>query len=286
MRATLERMRIEGNISFIGAGSLAGALIRGLLSAGTYEANDIMATDLRADRLQELGQYHGIRTSKDNEQGASRAAIVVLSVKPQVLPSVLPAVASALAPDTLVISLAAGISTALVEAKLPHGTRVLRAMPNTPALVGSGATALALGTSSTDADLRQAEQIFQSVGVTVRVEEALMDAVTGLSGSGPAYILLVLEALMNAGVQAGLPPSVARTLSVQTVLGTARLLDQSDEHPAALRDMVASPAGTTMAGLRMLERGAVRSAFIEAVQCASQRANELGRRATISLGKG
>jgi pyrroline-5-carboxylate reductase len=201
---------------------------------------------------------------------------LVLAVKPQVLGAVLDEAGSLVAPETLVISVAAGIPCAFVESRLRAGTRVVRAMPNTPALALRGATALSAGSAAREQDLLLAQSMFGAVGCTVVVPEGLMNAVTGLSGSGPAYVMLVIEALADGGVKVGLPRDTALLLAAQTVWGAAQLLVETGEHPAKLKDMVTSPGGTTIHGLAALEAAGVRHALIEAVERATQRAADLG----------
>lgn len=256
---------------------MAGALIEGLLSAGVYTPERITATDVRPERLVELSTRLGIETLTDNAEAARGADVVVLAIKPQVFAAALPEVAAGLRSDALVVSIAAGVSIASIERRLPPGARVVRTMPNTPALVDAGATAVAAGTHATAADVALVRRIFDSVGLTVALDEKLIDAVTGLSGSGPAYVFVVIEALSDAGVHVGLPRDTAAALAAQTVYGAAKLLIETGEHPGKLKDMVTSPGGTTIAGLRALEAGALRSALMEAVDRATARSRELGR---------
>jgi pyrroline-5-carboxylate reductase len=197
-------------------------------------------------------------------------------VKPQTLGPVLDAVGGVVSSETTILSVAAGVPCAFIESRLPAGARVVRAMPNTPALALRGATALTAGSHATEQDMQWAQALFDAVGLTVVVPEGLMNAVTGLSGSGPAYVMLVIEALADGGVQAGLPRETALLLAAQTVLGTAELLAQTGEHPAVLKDRVTSPGGTTIHGLARLEAAGVRHAMMDAVLRASQRAAELG----------
>lgn len=268
---------MDKNIAFIGAGNMAGALIKGLLSAKACTPSQIHATDLRADRLAQLQKEHGIATGDDNKKAVAWADVVVLATKPQVLDAVLVEIASSIRPDAVVISIAAGISAAAIEARLQKGTRVVRTMPNTPAIVDAGATAIAKGTHATTEDIQLARQLFDSVGKTVTLDESLIDAATGLSGSGPAYIFLIIEALSDAGVKVGLHRDSALMLAAQTVLGSAKLLLDTGEHPGRLKDMVTSPGGTAIAGLHTLEAGGLRTTLINAVEAATRRAQELGR---------
>lgn len=263
-------------IAFLGAGNMAGALVRGLVSAGASAPSEILCTDVRRERLDELEKKHGVRTSKDNVESARWADVVVLATKPQVFDRLLPDVARGVRSDALVVSIAAGVPISAIEAKLPPGTRVVRTMPNTPCLVDAGATALAAGTHATDDDVALARRIFEAVGVTVVLDEVLLDAVTGLSGSGPAYVFLILEALADAGVKVGLHRDSALLLAAQTIFGSAKLLLETGEHPGRLKDMVTSPGGTAIAGLHTLEAGGLRTTLINAVESATARSKQLG----------
>jgi pyrroline-5-carboxylate reductase len=266
----------ELSIGFVGAGNMAEALVRGLLKQGHYSAERIAASGPREERMSELRDRFGIAADSDNREVARRSQIVILSVKPQIMRRVLDQIAGVLRPDALVISIAAGIPTAAIEGRLGGSTRVVRAMPNTPCLVDSGATAVAPGAHATAADLALATQIFESVGICVTLDEAQLDAVTGLSGSGPAYIFLILEALSDAGVKVGLSRRNAQLLAAQTVLGSAKLLLETSEHPGLLKDMVTSPGGTAITGLHVLEAGGLRTTLMDAVEAASKRSRELG----------
>ena len=206
------------------------------------------------------------------------ASIVVLSVKPQAMNRLLEEIKPALDESKLVISIAAGVPIEAIERKVGHGIRIIRTMPNTPALVGAGATALAPGEHATEADLVQAKALFEAVGMAVVVEEPLLDAVTGLSGSGPAYIFLIIEALADGGVKAGLARDQAQELAAQTVLGSAKLLIETGEHPGRLKDQVTSPGGTAIAGLHTLEAGGLRTTLMDAVEVATNRSRELGKK--------
>lgn len=269
-------MRLEKKIAFIGAGNMAGAIIKGLLRADACRPDDITAVDIREARLEALATLHRIATATEVGPAVAAADVVVLAVKPQVFDRVLPQVGAALRPQTLVLSVAAGVSLDAIEGRLRAGTRVVRSMPNTPALVDAGATAIAAGQHATPDDVRLAQRLFDQVGVTVVVEEALLDAVTGLSGSGPAYIFLVIEALSDAGVKMGLHRETAQLLSTMTVLGSAKLAMETKEHPGRLKDMVTSPGGTAIAGLHTLEAGGLRTTLINAVESATARSGELG----------
>src|SRR3990170_952942 len=253
------------------------AMIRGLLKAGTVPAEDIFATDARLDRLQQLGKLYGIHTLSDNSLLVKRVDVVILAVKPQIIHSVLKEAGSAVTPKKLVISVAAGVPTVALRADLPKGVRLIRVMPNTPALVLEGMTAVAKADGLQKGDLETAEEIFGAVGKVVVLEEEALDAVTGLSGSGPAYVALMIEALADGGVKVGLDRLTAMTLAAQTVLGSAKLLIETGAHPGQLKDMVTSPGGTAIAGIAALEEGGVRRTLISAVERATLRSRELGR---------
>ena len=268
--------RLGKKIAFLGAGNMAGALVKGLLAAGAASADEILCTDVRTERLDELARKHGVKTSRDNAESARWADVIVLATKPQVFDRLLPDVAKGVRAPSLVVSIAAGVPIAAIEARLPPGTRVVRTMPNTPCLVDAGATAIAAGTHASDDDVALARRIFEAVGVTVVLDETLLDAVTGLSGSGPAYMFLIIEALSDAGVKVGLHRDSAQLLAAQTVLGSAKLLLETGEHPGRLKDQVTSPGGTAIAGLHTLEAGGLRTTLINAVEPATARSRELG----------
>jgi pyrroline-5-carboxylate reductase len=262
-------------IGFVGAGNMAEAMIRGLLRGNDFAPEQVSASGPRAERMGELRDKYAIDATTDNKVPAA-AEIVVLSVKPQILSRVLDEVASVISPDALVISIAAGVPVAAIQARLAGGTRVVRAMPNTPALVDAAATAIAGGEHARESDLEDAKRIFDAIGLTVILEESQLDAVTGLSGSGPAYVFLILEALSDAGVKVGLSRRTAQLLAAQTVLGSAKLLLETNEHPGRLKDMVTSPGGTAITGLHTLEHGGVRTTLMNAVEAATRRSRELG----------
>jgi pyrroline-5-carboxylate reductase len=266
-------------IGFVGCGNMAEALIRGLIKAGVAP-DHIGASGPRSERMDDMRTRYGIRATTKNVEVVRQADIVVLSVKPQILDRVLREIANELRAGSVVVSIAAGVPTATIEHLLRAETRVVRAMPNTPALVGAGATAVAAGEHATEADLDTARFLFDAVGITVVLDEAQLDAVTGLSGSGPAYIFLMLDALSDGGVKMGLSRRNAQRLAAQTVMGSAKLLLETDEHPGRLKDMVTSPGGTAIAGLATLEAGGLRTTLINAVEAATLRSRELGRAAT------
>lgn len=263
-------------LAFLGAGQMAEALIGGLLSAELCKPDGVMATDVSESRLSLMKQRFGIRTSADNREALQWGDVVVLAVKPQVIGLMLADFKAAWR-DPLVISIAAGVPIQRLTAWLPGGARIVRVMPNAPALVGAGMSALTVGPGVTDEEGRLAVRLFESVGRVVVVDESHMNAVTGLSGSGPAYVCVAIEALADGGVKMGLPRPVAEQLAVQTVLGAARMLVETGEHPARLKDRVTSPGGTTIAGLHQLEAGGARTALIAAVEAATKRSEELGR---------
>jgi pyrroline-5-carboxylate reductase len=263
------------SISFIGAGNMAEAMIRGLLHRNVFEPGLVTASAPREERRRELAEKFGITTTEQNRD-AARADIVVLSVKPQILSRVLDEVADVIPADALVISIAAGVPVAAIQSRLAAGTRVVRAMPNTPALVDAAATAIARGEHARESDLEDAKRIFDAIGLTVVLDESQLDAVTGLSGSGPAYVFLILEALSDAGVKVGLSRRTAQLLAAQTLLGSAKLLLETNEHPGRLKDMVTSPGGTAITGLHTLENGGVRTTLMNAVEAATRRSRELG----------
>jgi len=266
-------------IAMIGSGQMGEALIGGWLAAKTISAEALFATDASAERRDLIKRRFGVRTGSDNRDAASWADVVVLAVKPQILDGVMKDLSSALA-GKLVLSIAAGVTIARLAKLTPKGTRVVRVMPNTPVLVRDGVSALSFGAGVTDKDQQLARRLFEAVGRAVVVEEKLMDAVTGLSGSGPAYVFLAIEALADGGVKMGLPRTVADLLAAQTVLGAARMVLETGEHPAKLKDRVTSPGGTTIAGLHRLEQGGLRAALMAAVESAAKRSEELGRETT------
>lgn len=262
--------------AFVGAGNMAEALVRGLLASGAVTGEDITVSGRRKERTQRTAERLGVHAAVDNAECVHGADVVMLCVKPQVMSAVLAQVGSQVPPGALVISVAAGIPTSAMEHHLPPGARVVRSMPNTGAIVRQSATAIAGGSNATEADLDAAKAVFDSVGRTVVVDEVHLDAVTGLSGSGPAYMFLVIDAMADAGVKVGLSRDVAMELAAQTVLGSAQLLLQTGEHPGRLKDQVTSPGGTAIAGIATLEAGGLRTTLINAVETATRRARELG----------
>jgi pyrroline-5-carboxylate reductase len=263
----------KGPVAVLGAGVMGETLLSGLLRAGRPKES-LVISERRPERAAELTQRYGVRVV-DNETAAREASTVVLVVKPQDMSSVLAEIRNHLSPGTLVVSLAAGITTATLEAGLPEGTPVVRVMPNTPALVDQGMAAISPGAHCDDAHLAEAEDLLRSCGRVLRIAERYQDAVTALSGSGPAYIFYVVEAMIEAGVLLGLPRATSSELVVQTLYGAATMLRETGEHPTVLREQVSSPAGTTIAALRQLDDHKVRAAFLTAVEAARDRSREL-----------
>jgi pyrroline-5-carboxylate reductase len=259
----------------IGGGVMAEAILSRLLEKKLYSADEILVSEPQPQRREFLVNTYGVRVSEDNREAARASEVLLLAIKPQALDAVLGGLLG-VTEKPLVLSILAGVPLSRLEMGFPDRP-VIRVMPNTPATVGQGMTAIAPGRRVEDAHLDLARDIFIAVGEVEEVPESLMDAVTGLSGSGPAFVAMMVEALADGGVAAGLPRPVAARLALQTVLGTAELLKESQLHPAQLKDRVTSPGGTTIAGVTRLERGGFRSALIEAVMAAYQRSRELGR---------
>jgi pyrroline-5-carboxylate reductase len=272
-------------LGFVGAGNMAAALVKGLLHAQVVPPEGIIVSDVKAERLAFLKEEHGIRTTQDNHELVRASDVVVLSVKPQVIDKVLTLIGGDIRSSQLVVSVAAGVPVAALESRLPEGTHVVRSMPNTPATVQAGATAIAPGTHATEDDLAVARALFEAVGRVVTLDESLLDAVTGLSGSGPAYIMLMIEAMADGGVKVGLHRDTALLLAAQTVYGSAKLLLETGEHPGRLKDMVTSPGGTAIAGLHTLESGGLRRTLIDAVEAATNRAAALGEQMAAKMKK-
>lgn len=271
-----EQAEMCKTLGFVGGGQMAEALIKGLLSKELLKPGRITASDLSEDRRNHLKESFGINITSENKEAVTGSEIVILAVKPQVMSIVLEDIGPVVSSNHIVVSIAAGITIHSLEKRLPEGTRVVRVMPNTPALVQAGAAALCKGTVASPGDLDIVRQILEAVGKAVVVPEALMDAVTGLSGSGPAYVFTFIEGLIDAGVREGLPRTVAQELVVQTVLGAALMCQNTGKHPAELTTMVTSPGGTTVAGLHVLERAALRGILLDAVRAATERSRELG----------
>lgn len=265
-------------LGFIGGGNMAEAMIKGLLSASFIETKNITVSDPLATRRDFLHHEYKIKAVPDNREVVEKSDILILAVKPQSVKKVLHGIRDLVDEKKLVVSIAAGISIGTIENNL-NGDRkvpVVRTMPNTPALVQEGVTAIAPGAHVSKADMLLAHRLFEAVGKTVDVDEVHLDAVTGLSGSGPAYVFMIIEALSDAGVKMGLSRKVANILTVQTVLGAAKLARESGKHPGELKDMVTSPGGTTISGLHTLEAGGLRTTLMNAVEAATKRSAELG----------
>jgi pyrroline-5-carboxylate reductase len=261
-------------IAFLGGGNMAEAIIKGLQRESS--AVPVMIAEISAERRAYLAKaYPNIRIVENSAEAAAWGEVIILAIKPQQATSVLSTLELTLGPDKLIVSIMAGVRTASIEEALENGTRVVRVMPNTPALVGRGATAICPGRKATPLDLERVETIFAQTGLVVRVEEKQMDAVTGLSGSGPAYVFTFVEALSDAGVKNGLSREIASRLAVQTVLGAASMLAKTGEHPALLREKVTSPGGTTIAAQHVLENGRFRGVIMDAVDAATQKSKEL-----------
>jgi len=263
-------------LGFVGGGNMAEALVKGLLHAKVMPPEGIVVSDVKTERLAHFTDLHGVRTTQDNHELVRTSDVIVLSVKPQVIDKVLALIGADVKSTQLVISVAAGVPVSAIEARLPEGTHVVRSMPNTPATVQAGATAIAPGTHAGEEDLEVARALFAAVGRVVTLDETLLDAVTGLSGSGPAYVMLMIEALADGGVKVGLHRDTALLLAAQTVYGSAKLLLDTGEHPGRLKDMVTSPGGTAIAGLHTLESGGLRRTLIDAVEAATNRSAQLG----------
>lgn len=260
--------------AIIGAGVMGETILAGLIRAGR-PVEQLLVGEKRAEHAAELTERYGVTVSS-NVEAAEKADTVVIVVKPQDMGDVLRELAPALRPGQLLISLAAGITTRFIESHVPEGVAVVRVMPNTPALVDEGMSAISSGTHCDEAHLAEAEQLMASVGHVIRVPEKQQDAVTAISGSGPAYIFYVVESMIEAGVHLGLPRAAARDLVVQTLFGAATMLKETGEHPTVLREQVTSPGGTTASALRELETHKVRAAFLAALRAARDRSVELG----------
>ncbi|NVN98817.1 MAG: pyrroline-5-carboxylate reductase [Geobacteraceae bacterium] len=263
-------------LGFIGGGNMAEAIIKGMIAGGTT-AETILVSEPVEARRSFLEATYGVSTTGSNEEVVRSSETVILAIKPQQAATVCTPLKNELSEKHLLVSIMAGVSCAAIEGFFTNSPRVIRVMPNTPSLVLAGAAAAAAGSLATSEDMAKVEGIFSKVGCCYRIEEKLMDAVTALSGSGPAYVLTFIEALADGGVKNGLPRDTALNLALQTVLGTARLLAETGEHPGSLRDKVTSPGGTTIAGLHALEKGAFRATVMNAVDAAAARSKELGK---------
>lgn len=264
-------------IGFLGAGKMANALAKGFLKAGKVNTAGLIASDLFPAARISFASETGCRVVEGNLEVVRKSNVLILAVKPSQTAEVLAEIKRAFKPGHLLISIAAGITLSRLEAGLPKGARVIRVMPNTPALIGASATGYALGQHATSDDAALAASLFGAVGVAFEVKEPLLDAVTGLSGSGPAYVYMMIEALSDGGVAAGLPREIATRLAAQTLLGSARMVLESGQHPGALKDMVTSPGGTTIEGLHQLEKAGLRGALMSAVRAAADKSRQLGQ---------
>jgi pyrroline-5-carboxylate reductase len=262
-------------LGFLGAGRMATALARGWLRAGLIRADSCRASDPLTAARQTFATETGCPADCDNRAVASASSLLILSVKPQSMPALLADI-HPYVKGRLVVSIAAGITLRQLEAALGTDCRLIRVMPNTPCLIGCSASGYSPGDNAAAEDIALVDRLLNAVGVAFRLPEHLLDAVTGLSGSGPAFVYLMIEALSDGGVRMGLPRDVATALAAQTVLGAAKMVLETQSHPAVLKDMVASPGGTTIAGLHALERSGVRGALMDAVEAATQRAVQLG----------
>ncbi len=269
-------------ISIIGAGNMAEAIVSGLLKKGLVNASQICATDVDSQRLAHFRKTFKVRVSHDNQKSAKSSDIIMLAIKPQVMNKVLDGLDLSRGANQLIVTIAAGVPIATIISGLHPEARVVRAMPNTPAVVLEGVTALAGGPGVTAEQIKIAKAVFEAMGQVVVVDESHLDAVTGLSGGGPAYVYLFIEALADGGVKMGLSRSQAQLLAAQTVLGAAKMVIETKEHPCVLKDQVASPGGTTIAGLHRLEKGRLRGTVIGAVESATLRCQELRQQAIVS----
>ena len=277
--ATEKRPSLKGKrLSFLGGGNMAEALIRGVLEANLVEPSQITVSDVVEERLRHLEGKYGVSTLRRNDEAARGRDIVILAVKPQSVREVLEEIRGVVGSSTLVISIAAGFPLSAMQEGLARGMKLIRVMPNTGALVLEGAAALCATREVTPEEMAMARRLFEAVGRAMVVGEELMDAATGLCGSGPAYVFIFIEALADAGVKQGLSREAALTLSAQTVLGAAKMVLELGRHPAQLKDMVTSPGGTTAAGIHALEQGGFRAAAMNAVEAATRRSRELGAR--------
>ncbi|MBI4526474.1 MAG: pyrroline-5-carboxylate reductase [Deltaproteobacteria bacterium] len=268
---------LKEKIAVIGAGKIGSAIVRGALQAGLVQKHQVIASDLSEPLRDSVAKELQIKVTPSNVEACEFAEIVILAVKPQVVDPVLKEIAEKIGRTKLLVSVAAGVPLSRIEGHLIQGARVVRVMPNTPCVVAAGASCYAPGAHATPADLEKVSAILRSFGIALPVEEKYLDAVTGLSGSGPAYVFLFMEALADGGVQAGLSRDVALKLALQTVYGSAKLALESGKHLGQLKDEVTSPGGTTIAGLYVLEKAGIRGTIMEAVLEATRRSQALGR---------
>jgi pyrroline-5-carboxylate reductase len=262
-------------VGFIGAGQMATALAKGFVAAGSLKAHSIVACDVVSAAGQRFVEHTAARFVDSSREVARQSQIVFLAVKPQQMSQVLADLREVVRPEHLIVSIAAGVTLKSMAAGLGPNVRLIRVMPNTPSLVGCGASAFSRGAHATNDDAALVQKLLSNVGLAVEVPEKLLDAVTGLSGSGPAYVYQIIEALSDGGVRMGLPRDTATKLAAQTVMGAAQMVLTTGQHPGPLKDAVTSPGGTTIAGLHELERGGLRGILMDAVQAATERAREL-----------
>ncbi len=265
-------------VGFLGAGQMATALARGWLNAQLITSTSCRASDPAAAARSRFQQETGCPATADNREVVTHSDVLVLAVKPQMMPALLDEIRQTVTPNHLVISIAAGITLQRLAHNLSSHVRLVRVMPNTPCLLGASASGFAASPGARPEDIALVERLFNAVGKAFALPESSLDAVTGLSGSGPAFVYVMIEALADGGVRMGLPRDVAMALAAQTVLGSARMVLETKQHPAALKDAVASPGGTTIAGLHALEKGGLRAAIMDAVEAATRRSVELGQR--------
>jgi pyrroline-5-carboxylate reductase len=270
-------MATKLTIGFLGAGKMGAALARGFIHAELVVPKDIIAGDPHDAAREKFAEEVGANVTKSNAEVARSANVLILAVKPNHVADVLAELRGQFTNNHLLISIAAGVTLGKLEGALPPDARVIRVMPNTPALVGAAASAFALGKSATAADGELAKKLLSAVGIAFQVKESLLDAVTGLSGSGPAYVYQFIEALSDGGVAAGLPRDLATQLAAQTVLGAAKMVLETGQHPGALKDQVTSPGGTTIEGLHELEKGKLRGVVMSAVRAATEKSKKLGQ---------
>ncbi|MFQ5673408.1 MAG: pyrroline-5-carboxylate reductase [Nitrospinales bacterium] len=277
-------------LGFLGAGNMTEAIIKGLLSASFIAAKNILASDILAARLDYLHKEYKIKTTGSNSEVVEKSDIILLAVKPQAIDKLLNEIKPLDTDQKLFVSIIAGVPTDIIEGILNDSearkTAVVRTMPNTPALVQEAATAISPGANVSKNDIRLVHRIFEAIGKTVDVDEEQLDAVTGLSGSGPAYLFMIIEALSDAGVKMGLSRNTSNLLTVQTILGAAKLALESGKHPGELKDMVTSPGGTTISGLHTLEAGGLRTSLMDAVEIATKRSAQLGKNIRDGARKG
>lgn len=262
-------------VGIIGAGAMGNAIIQGLLQAGLVQPDHITASDSNKEALQRLQEAVPVQVASANSVLVQCSEVIIIAVKPNQVAGVLKEIASSVTREHLMISIAAGIRISTLEKNLPAGVPVIRVMPNVPALIGEGMSALALGAHAGKAEQSAAEVLFSALGKVVTLQEGELDAVTGISGCGPAYMAIIIEALADGGVKMGLSRQVALELAVQTMIGTARMVQVTGEHPAALKDRICSPGGSTISGVHVLEQGGLRGLLMDAVQTATKRSEEL-----------